>query len=95
MFEVNEEQTLHRIDAGSVGTIVNVASVSGFIAQPEFVYVVFERAHSNITKYVKRSHTGQHIQGCSDATHTMQRHGSCSTQNTCQHGMPGNDRDGW
>ena len=37
VFEVNEGADTSHIDAGSVGTIVNVASVSGFIAQPEFV----------------------------------------------------------
>lgn len=37
IYEVDEGADISRIDAGSVGTIVNVASVSGFIAQPEFV----------------------------------------------------------
>jgi NAD(P)-dependent dehydrogenase (short-subunit alcohol dehydrogenase family) len=36
IYENDQGEGVHRIDAGSRGVIVNMASVSSFIAQPEF-----------------------------------------------------------
>ncbi len=37
IYDNDQGEGVHRINAGSRGSIVNIASVSGFIAQPEFL----------------------------------------------------------
>ena len=37
IYDNDQGEGVHRIHAGSRGSIVNIASVSGFIAQPEFM----------------------------------------------------------
>ena len=51
IYDNDQGEGVHRIDAGSRGTIVNMASVSSFIAQPEFLpYIIIFL--SNLYNYI-------------------------------------------